>query len=618
MSTDQADGARGRELHAGLAQCVASGEVVGCVDLNGNHTLATLDTGSRADVLSEGAPHALRDTVCTGTSCLLVFTQHVVGEGVDTEGVALCTGFLSNGGVRDHTGGFKRSVANLNVVVGTEFEHDLELAGLRSTTVSNVVLVDTVVGHTTDVLSAGVGWAFQAAVHHSGFSCHRYASKQSCDRCSLYDISAPFIHAQRRATSSSTGKVFMLLPPLHPIMADGWRRLLEEESEHQWLTLSLFAVFVAVGAFAINATEHFVGDSIENSGAQHQGGLVTHIEYDESGQGYTALVYAPGEGYHMFTEHQDGTVTSVYSPQTNDMGSRVNFMRTMPSGELLFSVAPNQVMGIQNNLLITYDYSEFDETFTVLDAADSITSDGTDRLVLTAEGANTSVRGIANGVPTQAMSMSSGVQWQGIEAHSEGLWVAYGTHSSSSGADGSSPATPKSRPALGWITWSGDGATPVLRNVNMEASGVFHSLAWAEDTLVVGGTVESMLITPNQDVSILAAPAARVVSDADGTVWFIGALGSSSIASYDATGFEVHPLSRHVPVDVTDAGTQGVHVHVHGVDADGLPVHWSIDTTADGSIESGRGFLNLMFLIFGSVMLGMMASYAGRQLIAKN
>ena len=30
------------ELHAGLAQCVASGEVVGCVDLNGNHTLARL------------------------------------------------------------------------------------------------------------------------------------------------------------------------------------------------------------------------------------------------------------------------------------------------------------------------------------------------------------------------------------------------------------------------------------------------------------------------------------------------------------------------------------------------------------------------------------------------
>lgn len=400
-------------------------------------------------------------------------------------------------------------------------------------------------------------------------------------------------------------------------MADGWRRLLEEESEHQWLTLSLFALFVAVGAFAINATDHFVGDSVENNGAQHQGGLVTHIEYDASGQGYTALVYAPGEGYHLFTEHEDGTVTNVYSPETNDLGSRVNFMRTMPSGELLFSVASNEIMGIQNNLLITYDYSDFDEGFTVLDAADSITADGTQRLLLTAEGSGTSMRGIANGVPTSAMSMSSGVQWHGIESHSDGLWVAYGTHSSSSGADGSSPATPESRPVLGWITWTGDGGTPVLRNVQMYAGGVFHSLAWAEQTLVIGGTVESLLIMPNQEVSAIAAPSARVVSDMDGTVWFIGTLGSSSLATYDRTGFEVHPLSRHLPVDVNDASAQGVHVHVHGVDADGFPIHWSIDITADGSIESGRGFLNLIFLISGTVMLGMMVAHAGRQVFAK-
>ena len=45
-------------------------------------------------------------------------------------------------------------------------------------------------------------------------------------------------------------------------MAGRWRRLLEEESEHQWLTLSMFALFVLFGAFAIDATEHFVGDRI--------------------------------------------------------------------------------------------------------------------------------------------------------------------------------------------------------------------------------------------------------------------------------------------------------------------------------------------------------------------
>ena len=401
-------------------------------------------------------------------------------------------------------------------------------------------------------------------------------------------------------------------------MAGGWRRLLEEESEHQWLTLSLFALFVALGAFAIEATEHFVGDTVVNDDALHQGGLVTHIEYNPDGEGYTALVYAPNEGYHLFTEHAEGLPSEVYSPQGTDMGAQVKFLKTMPSGELLFSVAPNQVMGIQNNLLITYDYTSFEETFTVLDAADRSSDGSTQRLLLTAEGSSTSMRGIANGVPTPAMSMSSGVQWHGLEAHSDGLWVAYGTHTSSSGADGSSPATPESRPVLGWILWNGDDATPVLRNVQMFASGVFHSVAQAGDTLVVGGTVESLIITQSEQVSAIEAPAARVVGDAHGTVWFIGALGSTSIATYDSTGFEVHQLSRHVPVDVTDAGVQGDHVHVHGVDESGFPIQWSIDTTADGSIESGRGFLNLMFLLFGGVMLFMMVSHAGGQLIGRN
>lgn len=401
-------------------------------------------------------------------------------------------------------------------------------------------------------------------------------------------------------------------------MADGWRRLLEEESEHQWLTLSLFALFVALGAFAIEATEHFVGDMIVNDDALHQGGLVTHIEYNPTGEGYTALVYAPTEGYHLFTEHANGLPTEVYSPAGNDMGAQVKFMRTMPSGELLYSVAPNQVMGIQDNLLITYDYTAFEETFTVLDAADRSAAGVTQRLLLTAEGSSTSMRGIANGVPTPAMSMSSGVQWHGLEAHSDGLWVAYGTHTSSSGADGSSPATPESRPVLGWILWNGDDATPVLRNVQMFASGVLHSFAWADDTLVIGGTVESLTISPNEEVAAIDAPAARVIGDMDGTVWFIGPLGSSSIATYDNTGFEVHQLSRHVPVDVTDAGMQGDHVHVHGVDENGFPIQWSIDITADGSIESGRGFLNLMFLLFGGVMLCMMVAHAGRQLMARN
>ena len=406
-------------------------------------------------------------------------------------------------------------------------------------------------------------------------------------------------------------------PLLAHDMAGRWRRLLEEESEHQWLTLSLFAVFVVFGAFAIDATEHFVGDQIVKVEALHKGGLVTEIEYHEDEGAYTALVYAPNAGYHMFTEHADGTNTAVYGPQTTDLGGQVYFIKAMPGGERVFSIAPNQLMSLQGNMMITYDYTSFNETFTIQDVADRVGSSSTDRLLLTMEGSNTSFRGVVAGVPTPAMSTSSGVQWHHVESHSDGLWVAIGTYSSTSGADGSSPATPQARPVLGWITWAGDANTPVLDNVEMEWSGVFHGFAQSGTELIVGGTVESLVISADEEWKTIKAPCALAVSDTDGKVWFIGPLGSTNLATYDNGALEVHQLSRHIPVEVFDAGAQGEHVHVHGTDADGNPIQWSIDVTADGSIESGRGFLNLLFLLSGGILLAMMATHAIEQLRQK-
>ena len=398
-------------------------------------------------------------------------------------------------------------------------------------------------------------------------------------------------------------------------MAGRWRRLLEEESEHQWLTLSMFALFVLFGAFAIDATEHFVGDRITKVTAQHQGGLVLDIEYHENNASYTSLVFAPGAGYHLFTEHvDDGTASVVYSPESIDLADEVNFMKTMPDGEILFSIEPNQLVGLQGNTMVTYDYGLEDDAFTVLDVAEYENQDATQRLMLTKEGSTNSFRGVVGMAPTAPMSTSSGVQWHAVEAHSEGLWVGLGTHISASGADGSSPATPDPRPVLGWITWNGDEATPVLRNVQMFASGMFHSFASSGTDLIVGGTVESLIITSDQEVQALDAPSAMVVSDLEGTAWFIGALGSTTVATYNGGVFEVHQLSRPVPVDVSDAGAQQEFIHVHGTDASGQPIQWSIDITADGSIESGRGFLNLLFLLGGGIMLAMMGMYAVEQL----
>lgn len=398
-------------------------------------------------------------------------------------------------------------------------------------------------------------------------------------------------------------------------MAGRWRRLLQEESEHQWLSIGVFFVFILVGAFAIGATEHFVGAQVTDTDANYQGGLVTDIAYHPASQTYTALVYSPDAGYSLFTEDMSqDTTMGIYSPETNDQGANVQFLKAMPDGEVLFSTSQNQVIGLQGDLMITYDYTTVNGVFGVMDVAERTSEDTTHRLLLTKEGSETSVRGIVGMTPTPAMSTSLGVQWHHIEAYNQTHWIAIGTHISTAGADGSSPATPQSRPVLGWIEWNGGEGTPVIDKVQTFDGGMFHSIAKNSNTIVVGGTVHSLLIHTPERVETLDVACARVVADTSGKVWFIGQLGSSTLTTYHDGEVNIYVLGQSMPVEQSAVGASGDYVHVHGVDVNGEPIQWSIDITANGSIESGRGFLNLLYLMVGSVLLAMMLRYAVSEL----
>jgi hypothetical protein len=394
-------------------------------------------------------------------------------------------------------------------------------------------------------------------------------------------------------------------------MADGWRRLLEEESEHQWLSIGVFFVFVLTGAFAIGATEHFVGASVTVVNAAHDGGLVTEIAYHPDSEAYTALVYAPEAGYHFFTQDIDqSTVTNIYSPDTVDRGAEVRFLKVMPDGEVLYAVQNNQLIGLQGSTMVVYDYPDTNGVFGINDAAERHEGGETHRLLLTQEGANTSLRGVVGMTPTHPMSTSLGVQWNQIEAYDDGLWLAIGTHFSTAGADGSSPASPQSRPVLGWVAWDGSASTPVIAKVQTFDGGVFHSVAFTDDVAVVGGTSQSVVIRGSDSVETLDVPCAAVVSDTQNKVWFIGQPGSNTLSAYGNDRLTTYVLGRPLPVEVSSFGAQNDHVHIHGTDGEGAPIQWSIDITANGSIESGRGFLNLLYLIIGGVVLATMLRYA--------
>ena len=65
-----------------------------------------------------------------------------------------------------------------------------------------------------------------------------------------------------------------------------------------------------------------------------------------------------------------------------------------------------------------------------------------------------------------------------------------------------------------------------------------------------------------------------------------------------------HPL----PIDIDSIGYDGDTIHINGISDNGDSKTLTIDTTAIGSIESGRGFLNFSFIIISLIIMAVMAT----------
>ena len=393
-------------------------------------------------------------------------------------------------------------------------------------------------------------------------------------------------------------------------MAGGWRRYLEEESEHQWLAIVGFFLFVLLGALALEGTSDFVGDDIVRVTNQHEGAMVLDITHHGEPGTYTALVYAPSAGYHMFTEFANTSVNTIYQPDGVNLGREVTFLTTIED-KAVFSSAPNAWIELQSSTMVTYTVEAGGATFDLLHIAKHSTSES--HMILTQEGQNTTFRGVNALQATSPMSTTSGVQWDEV-IHLQGdQWAAIGHHIATAGADGSSPATPERRPTLGFIQWAGANQTPTLTGVQM-FSGTFHSLVPVADGVLVGGSMSSYHVHEDQSITEINAPSSAAIADANGAVWFLGDQGSTTLGVYADGEYGVEMLSNPMPIATTVVTLNGDTIDVHGTNSEGAPAQWSVDTSANGSIESGRGFLNLLFLIAGGATLAMMGLSAGRSL----
>ena len=387
-------------------------------------------------------------------------------------------------------------------------------------------------------------------------------------------------------------------------MAKGWRRFLEEESEHQWLAISLFLVFIILGAFAIHGTSKLTGMDIEDNSAI-ENSRTLDIYYQSSGDHYSVSHTLDGT---YFYHYEDGVRTDIIDPANDNRGSSIQFMTELNNDSIAISLEQNSIMLIDGSNTSNLILDDSRGLFNIIDLSQNLDDDSNSMIMVTDEGDITSFRGLSpDGVPSSSMPNNDGVVWQKIEALSDDEWIATGIQISSNSGQENNPASPQIKPVIGHLIWTGGFTAPMLDKMYIAPSGEFHTMIRMGDEMIIAGTTQTTVFDSNDltfEHSTITSKAA-VKSDCN-VVWFFGSLNSDSVIKWTEEGNEVIEMQHKMPIEIETSGSSSDVIYMHGSDSNGEYKILTFDTSAHGSIESGRGFLNFSFILIFSIIFAVM------------
>ena len=387
-------------------------------------------------------------------------------------------------------------------------------------------------------------------------------------------------------------------------MAKGWRRFLEEESEHQWLAISLFFVFIIIGAFAIHGTSKLTGMDLENNYAL-ENSRVLEISYQDDGEYHS--VSHTNDGTYLY-HFADGERTDIINPNTDPSASGIQFITQLDNGTVATSIEENSIMIIDGSTTSNITLNDDRGTFAIIDLSENMNEESTSMILVTDEGDHTSFRGVStDGIPSSPMPETEGVEWQKIEALDDDEWIATGIMISSNSGQDNNPASPDIKPVIGYVIWTGGFTAPMLVKMDDAPSGEFHSMIRMGDQMIIAGTTQTTIFDSNDltfEHSTITSSTA-IKSDCE-VVWFFGPINSDSVIKWTNGGHEVIDLQHKLPIEIESFGSSSKIIYMHGMNSNGEFKVLTFDDSTHGSIESGRGFLNFSFILIFSVIFAVM------------
>ena len=367
----------------------------------------------------------------------------------------------------------------------------------------------------------------------------------------------------------------------------GWRRLLEEESEHQWLSYAVFTVLVVIGAILIDFSNELSG--VHEGGQMNVDGIIV----DSAGD---AILYQAENGMRL-----------SYNGQDNDAAYATCLVE---HEEFTFACLGNSgtIAYLQeDHLLCDENWCEFpigqDVTVT------QISGNGLALLMAIEDGTSNSLGamwlGEAN--PNPIFTEHDGTMYIDVMVPTKEGWLVGGSWQSPANWLGSNPASPPMFELVISVTWDGVSA-PATEIVHMGDEGRIHGLfATGDENYIATGTADTVTIE-NGVATSLGMQSYAAVSDGNDAVWLFGARGSTSVAIISDNEVTIEKLPdplTFLPTYVA-CDDEGL-ISIHGTNINDEPAALSIDSNARTSFTSLRGILDLGFMLVSILILSMMA-----------
>ena len=385
-----------------------------------------------------------------------------------------------------------------------------------------------------------------------------------------------------------------------------WRNMLKQESEHQWIAITGFFVFIIVGAIFIKGTSHIPGvDLVDNElGADYR---VMDAKYIDESNSFM-LTYT-NDGYEYIILNSGELYVIIDSTSETDVDS-ISGITLVDNDSVLIANGENNAYLIKHSTLHNFEINFGLDDFSLSQIEQS--ENHPDRyLMITQEIDNLQgIRGLnTTGITSSSTPNNENVRWDKISHVSNGKWIATGIYNTPVTTGDQSPAAPGMKPVWATILWDGGHTAPMIDNISLGVFGEYHStIKLNHENVIIAGTHETVLFnhitgtTHDIDYSSVAG-----LSDKCDSAWLFNGKDSTSVLRFVGTSWDVEELPHKIPLQIEASGFDGSTIYLHGIDDNGNSKTLTFDTTAVGSIESGSGFINLTFIIVSLIMFSIMA-----------